>query len=101
MNVVKHSVQIGSSTIEFETGRLAKQASGAVVVSSLDSKVLVTARAPIRLFFIMYCTYRTCFSTIITSDTLMPIFVFEIISCNTFDFWWIVNCFHESNHTNF
>ena len=43
MNVVKHSVQIGSSTIEFETGRLAKQASGAVVVSSLESKVLVTA----------------------------------------------------------
>jgi polyribonucleotide nucleotidyltransferase len=43
MNVVKHSVQIGSSTIEFETGRLAKQASGAVLVSSLESKVLVTA----------------------------------------------------------
>ncbi len=43
MNVVTKSVEIGGKTISFETGKLAKQASGAVVVRSGDSKVLVTA----------------------------------------------------------
>jgi polyribonucleotide nucleotidyltransferase len=43
VNVVTKSVEIGGKTITFETGKLAKQASGAVVVSSGDSKVLVTA----------------------------------------------------------
>jgi len=43
VNVVKKSVEIGGKTITFETGKYAKQASGAVVVSSGDSRVLVTA----------------------------------------------------------
>ncbi len=43
MNVVTKSVEIGGKTISFETGRLAKQASGAIVVRSGDSMVLVTA----------------------------------------------------------
>jgi polyribonucleotide nucleotidyltransferase len=43
MNVVKRSVEIGGKTLSFETGKLAKQASGAVVVQSGDSMVLVTA----------------------------------------------------------
>ena len=36
-------IQLGEHTIELETGRLAKQAGGAVVVSAGDTKVLVTA----------------------------------------------------------
>jgi len=43
MNVVKKSVEIGGKTIEFETGKYAKQASGAVTVRCGDSTVLVTA----------------------------------------------------------
>ena len=43
MNVVTKSVEIGGKTISFETGKYAKQASGAVVVSCGDSRVLVTA----------------------------------------------------------
>ena len=43
MNIVTKSVEIGGKTITFETGKYAKQASGAVVVSSGDSRVLVTA----------------------------------------------------------
>jgi polyribonucleotide nucleotidyltransferase len=39
------SVQIGGSEIVFETGRLAKQASGAVLVASGDTRVLSTATA--------------------------------------------------------
>ncbi|MBA2321548.1 MAG: polyribonucleotide nucleotidyltransferase [Deltaproteobacteria bacterium] len=42
MNIITRSVEIGGRTITFETGKLAKQASGAVVVSSGDSQVLVT-----------------------------------------------------------
>lgn len=42
MNIVSKSVEIGGKTITFETGKLAKQASGAVVVSSGDTQVLVT-----------------------------------------------------------
>ena len=43
MNIVTRSVEIGGKTISFETGKLAKQASGAVVVRCGDSSVLVTA----------------------------------------------------------
>ncbi len=43
MNVVTKSVEIGGKTITFETGKYAKQASGAVVVSCGDSRVLVSA----------------------------------------------------------
>ena len=37
------SVRIGEDEISFETGKLAKQASGAVVVQSGDTKILSTA----------------------------------------------------------
>ncbi len=43
MNIVTKSVEIGGKTISFETGKLAKQANGAVVVTSGDSMLLVTA----------------------------------------------------------
>ena len=39
------SVTIGGAEITFETGRLAKQASGAVLVASGDTRVLGTATA--------------------------------------------------------
>jgi len=42
MQIHTQSVEIGGKTITFETGKLAKQAGGAVVVSSGDTKVLVT-----------------------------------------------------------
>ena len=42
MNIITKSVDIGGKTISFETGKLAKQASGAVVVQSGESMVLVT-----------------------------------------------------------
>ncbi|TVQ91126.1 MAG: polyribonucleotide nucleotidyltransferase [Deltaproteobacteria bacterium] len=42
MNEVSRSVEIGDHTLTFTTGRYARQASGAVVVSCGDSKVLVT-----------------------------------------------------------
>jgi polyribonucleotide nucleotidyltransferase len=42
MNIVSRSVQVGSTTISFETGKLAKQSSS-VVVRAADSMVLVTA----------------------------------------------------------
>ncbi|MEN0061820.1 MAG: polyribonucleotide nucleotidyltransferase [Myxococcota bacterium] len=44
-NRVTAEVQLGESTLTFETGQLAKQASGAVVVRSGDTMVLVTAVA--------------------------------------------------------
>ena len=43
MNVITKSVEIGGKTITFETGKYAKQASGAIVVTSGDSRVLCTA----------------------------------------------------------
>src|ERR1700755_1269090 len=43
--VTRLSVDIAGSEISFETGKLAKQASGAVVVSSGDTVVLSTATA--------------------------------------------------------
>jgi polyribonucleotide nucleotidyltransferase len=42
-NVTRVTAEIGDSTISFETGKLAKQASGAVVVRSGDTMVLNTA----------------------------------------------------------
>src|SRR3954452_13094208 len=39
------SLEIGGTEIEFETGKLAKQASGAVVVTAGETKVLATATA--------------------------------------------------------
>jgi polyribonucleotide nucleotidyltransferase len=43
MKIVTKSVEIGGNTLTFETGKLAKQSSGAVVARSGDSMVLVTA----------------------------------------------------------
>jgi polyribonucleotide nucleotidyltransferase len=42
-NVTRVTAEIGDSTISFETGKLAKQASGSVVVRSGDTMVLNTA----------------------------------------------------------
>jgi polyribonucleotide nucleotidyltransferase len=44
-DVTRVSVEIGGSEISFETGKLAKQASGAVVVQQGDTMVLSTATA--------------------------------------------------------
>src|SRR5919201_5215344 len=44
-DVSRVSVEVGGSEISFETGRMAKQASGAVVVRSGDTMVLATATA--------------------------------------------------------
>ena len=43
VNLQKREIRIGSRTISIETGKLAKQADGAVVVRSGDTMVLVTA----------------------------------------------------------
>jgi polyribonucleotide nucleotidyltransferase len=43
VNLQKREVQIGSRTLSLETGKLAKQADGSVVVRSGDTVVLVTA----------------------------------------------------------
>src|SRR4051812_11529783 len=43
VNLQKREIQIGSRTLTLETGKLAKQADGAVIVRSGDSVVLVTA----------------------------------------------------------
>ncbi|OGQ81941.1 MAG: polyribonucleotide nucleotidyltransferase [Deltaproteobacteria bacterium RIFOXYA12_FULL_58_15] len=45
MTPVEKSVVVGSSTITFQTGKIAKQASGGVVVTAGDTMVLVTAQA--------------------------------------------------------
>src|SRR4028118_366235 len=44
-NVTRVTVEIGGTEISFETGKLAKQASGSVVVQSGDTMVLSTATA--------------------------------------------------------
>ncbi|MFL5842622.1 MAG: polyribonucleotide nucleotidyltransferase, partial [Thermoleophilaceae bacterium] len=44
-NVHRVSVEVGGTEIEFETGRLARQASGAVLVKAGDTHVLATATA--------------------------------------------------------
>ncbi len=41
--IIRESVKVGDRTITLETGRIAKQASGAVLVSSGETVVLVTA----------------------------------------------------------
>ncbi len=43
VNLQKREIQIGSRTISLETGKLAKQADGAIIVRSGDTVVLVTA----------------------------------------------------------
>ena len=43
VNLQKRDIQVGSRTISLETGKLAKQAHGAVVVRSGDTMVLVAA----------------------------------------------------------
>lgn len=43
--IVKKSVQVGNYSLEFETGRLAKQADGAVMVRYADTMVLATVVA--------------------------------------------------------
>ena len=43
VNLQKREIRIGSRTISIETGKLAKQADGAVIVRSGDTMVLVTA----------------------------------------------------------
>src|SRR5215210_7105565 len=43
VNLQKREIQIGSRTLSIETGKLAKQADGSVVVRSGDTVVLVTA----------------------------------------------------------
>ena len=43
MAVEKVTVEVGDVPIEFETGKVAKQANGSVVVRSGDTMVLVTA----------------------------------------------------------
>jgi len=43
VNPVSRSIEIGGHTISFSTGKYARQASGAVIVTSGDSQVLVTA----------------------------------------------------------
>ena len=43
MNPIKKSFQYGSHTVTFETGEIARQASGAVMVSMGDTMVFVTA----------------------------------------------------------
>ena len=43
VNLQRREIQIGSRTISLETGKLAKQADGSVIVRSGDTVVLVTA----------------------------------------------------------
>src|SRR5918911_120662 len=45
VNLQKREIRVGSRTIPIETGRIAKQADGSVVVRSGDTVVLVTACA--------------------------------------------------------
>jgi polyribonucleotide nucleotidyltransferase len=45
MSIIRESVEVGSTTITIETGRIAKQANGAVLISAGESIVLVTACA--------------------------------------------------------
>src|SRR5688500_18254802 len=43
MNVIRKTISIGGREITIETGRLAKQASGSILVTAGESAVLVTA----------------------------------------------------------
>ena len=42
-NVIKKSIEIGGRTLSMETGRMAKQAHGAVFMTYVDTAVLATA----------------------------------------------------------
>ena len=44
-NVLRKSIEVGGRTLTFETGRMAKQAGGAVFTSYGDTMVLCTATA--------------------------------------------------------
>ena len=46
VNLQRRDIRVGSRTISLETGKLAKQAHGAVIVRSGDTMVLVRRRAP-------------------------------------------------------
>ena len=61
--IIRESVKIGDKTVTFETGRIAKQAGGAVLVSCGESVVLVAATGskeatPGRDFLPLTCEYR-------------------------------------------
>ena len=43
VNLQRREIHVGSRTLTLETGKLAKQAHGAVIVRSGDTMVLVTA----------------------------------------------------------
>ena len=43
VNLQKREIRVGSRSLSIETGKLAKQADGAVIVRSGDTMVLVTA----------------------------------------------------------
>ena len=43
MQIHRQEIEVGGKTITLETGRLAKQAGGAVIVSCGDARVLVSA----------------------------------------------------------
>ena len=45
MSIIRESVEVGTTTITIETGRIAKQANGSVFISAGESIVLVTACA--------------------------------------------------------
>ena len=45
VNLQRREVRVGSRTISIETGKLAKQAHGSVIVRSGDTMVLVARRA--------------------------------------------------------
>ena len=42
MTIIRESVEVGSSTLSIETGRLAKQAHGSALITCGESMVLVT-----------------------------------------------------------
>src|SRR5436309_669341 len=63
MNVHKFEVDLGDKKLTIETGKIAKQAGGSVLVRMGDSVVLVTACAanspkPNQSFFPLTCDYR-------------------------------------------
>ena len=63
MNIQKVEVDLGTRIITIETGKIAKQAAGSVVVRQGDSVVLVTActapkAKPNQSFFPLTCDYR-------------------------------------------
>ena len=62
MSIIRESVSLGNTTITLETGRIAKQAHGSVIVSAGETIVLVTACAnsderPGIDFFPLSCDY--------------------------------------------